>query len=992
MNCALPACHSSFSLLSGTASPEKLVETANGHGYRELLLADVNNLYGTYDFYHAARAYGIRPIVGTELETGAGRLVLVAQNYDGYRNLCRLITHYQLKEKPGIEEIARHGDNLICISNLTIDTGDLSDIFGQRFYIGIERDNPSKKYHRAIKRGFKPAAVPRISFLNKEDYQTHRLLRAIGGGYLLKNLPDEEAAGPEDYLHDPKWYRGFYRPFPRAVANTFDLKEQIDLKFPDRKNILPDIEITGDHFERLRDDTITGLRKRVKTPSGAYLSRLDYELTVIRRTGFVDYFLIVGDIVEFCRRRGIAAVGRGSAAGSLVSYSLGITEVDPIREGLYFERFLNEARSDCPDIDLDIDWRMRDKVLDYIYDKYGHDRVAMMATYTRFQPRLAVRETARALGFSPKDIGRLVKDLPRMGMNGLIEPEKIKPGSHTQRHIREKCAPVLKLSRRLAGLPRHLGIHSGGIVITPKPLTDYVPLERATKGIVVTQCDMYQGEKIGLVKIDILGQRGLAVIADCRRAVKKIKGETSRIPDKDPGTYRFLRSGKTIGVFQIESPGLRALLRDLQPEELNDITLALALIRPGASESGMKRIFLDRFHGKEETVYPHPCLEQTLAETFGVFIYQEQVILAAQAIAGFNMAASDQLRRAITKKRKEIHRDALKGRFLDGASTKGVTWETAHDIYMQLRQFASFGFCKAHAATYGYLAYQSAYYKTHYPEIFMTAVLRNGGGYYPSAVYVAEARRMGVSVQAPDVNRSERNDVFKEDRIFLGLERIRDLTGKTIERIEESRPFCDLFDFVAKVEISEREMENLIKSGFFDSLEPSRTEAFWKYRLWGRNRTVERKDLFGGSAACPRMKGMPELEPFSRYDVFRAERDILGLTASFHPLTLFKTYHEAQEALLAKDGNGTAVSGWRADIKRIKTRKGEYMVFMTLDGLSDTFEVVLFPDVYNRYAEVIRRYRYLAIEGHISEDENTLSVIADRVYPAQTGLDEAKYI
>lgn len=959
-----------------------------------MLLADRNNLYGAIDFYRAAGEFGLSPIIGAELQCETGLITLICNNHDGYKNLARLVTHCQLHGKPALEIIAEYDAGLSCVSTLGISSHSLKGIFGDRYYIGIGLRKPSKDYNASLKRGFKPIAFPQASFLHKEDFQTHRLLRAIEGGYLLKNLPERETALPGEYLHRPTWYRQFYRSFPHAIANGYEFKERIALEFPERKNILPEIGDPSENIRKLRSLAVAGLKERIEHPSGEHQARLEYELNVIRKTGFTAYFLIVGDIVEFCHRNGIAVVGRGSAAGSLVSYSLGITEIDPIRERLYFERFLNEARSDCPDIDLDIDWRKRDDVLAYVYDKYGSDRVAMIATYTRFQPRLAVRETAKALGYSPEDIGRFVKYLPRMGMNGPIEPDKIKPTSATGRHIRDKLEPVLRLSRRLAGLPRHLGIHSGGIVITPEPLTDYVPLEKATKGIVVTQCDMYQAEKIGLVKIDILGQRGLAVIADCREAVRKIKGERFKIPDKDPATYDLLRSGKTIGVFQIESPGLRALLRDLQPKELNDITLALALIRPGASESGMKKVFLDRFRGNTMTEYPHPSLEPILKETFGVFIYQEQVILAAQRIAGFNMAASDQLRRSITKKRKEKDREQLKRRFLSGAVKNGVPRKTAENIFVQLRQFASFGFCKAHAATYGFLACQSAYYKTHYPDIFMTAVLRNGGGYYPSAVYVAEARRIGIPVLPPDMNRSGEHDSLQQGRICLGLDRVRDLGAVTIESILQKRPFNDIFDFTGRIAISRREIENLIRAGFFDSLERSRAELLWKYRLWGKGQKPHSENLFAAASLTPKMKTMPELVQFSKYDIFRAEREILGLNASFHPLTLFDSYHPFDHAEIFRDRSPRplTVSGWRADIKRIKTRKGRYMVFMTLDSLDDTFEVVLFPDIYNQYNEIIRRYRYLEISGRVSEDDGAPAMVAETIRPAETGLLETKFV
>ncbi|MCP4705110.1 MAG: DNA polymerase III subunit alpha [candidate division Zixibacteria bacterium] len=994
MNYVLPAFRSSFSLLYGTASPEKIVQHANQYDYRAFLLADNNNLYGCYDTYYAALDLNIKPIIGVILTTKIGELTLICQNHQGFKNLSRLVTEYQLETPPSVETIKKYKDNIICLISKTEHANKLKSIFGDKFYIQIGDNNPAKTYRFAQKYKFKTAACPQISFLQKNDYKTHRLLCAIKEGDILENISDSKTADKEEFLKEQEWYNKFYDSFPKAIDGSREIIEQSLLKFPERKNILPNIQIDSNHLEQLKRDAISGLKKRVSDPSGFYFARLEYELSVIKKTGFIDYFLIVGDIVRYCRRQNIAAVGRGSAAGSLVSYSLGITEVDPIKENLYFERFLNEARSDCPDIDLDIDWRYRDDVLDYVYKKYGREHVAMMATYTHFRPRMAVRETAKAYGLSPDEINVLTKSLPRMVMGHQTNKFDTIISETAKEIGDEKCQIILQMAQKLNGLPRHLGIHSGGIVITPEPLTDYIPLEQATKGIVITQCDMYQAEKIGLVKIDILGQRGLAVIADCYKEVRKIKGANFAIPQNDKKTFKLLQSGKTIGVFQIESPGLRALLQDLAPKELNDITLALALIRPGASESGMKKIFLNRFHGKEITKYPHQKLSKILKETFGVFIYQEQVILAAQNIAGFNLPASDLLRRAITKKRKKREKKKLEKRFLDGARKNGVARNTAVNILKQLRQFAAFGFCKAHAATYGFLALQSAYFKTHYPDVFLTAVLRNGGGYYRAAVYVAEARRLGITVLPPDINHSEKRDLLHSHKIYLGLNRVRDINYEVLNQAEQNRPFSSLADFISRINISEHETEQLIRVGFFDSLETSRAKLFWMYRLSGHKGKRRKSDLFGNDVLAPKMKTLPSLRQFNRYDIFKAEKDILKLSASFHPLTLFSNYIniDLNNLFMQPDKSAISISGWRADIKRIKTKHNQWMVFLTFETLDDTFEVILFPDTYNRYAKIIRSYRYLRVEGILNREEGTPVIVANKISPAPTGLKEVKWI
>ncbi|MBN2226364.1 MAG: DNA polymerase III subunit alpha [candidate division Zixibacteria bacterium] len=994
MNCALPVCRSSFSLRYGTTPPEQLAQAAEDCGYPALILADRNNLYGCYDFYYAAKECGLQPIIGAIVTTHFGDITLLCENHDGFRNLSKLITHHQLHGTIQPDLLSHHAKDLLGTTSPATYHPALHDIFRSALFIPIGHDKPSQAYRFADKAGIKAVALPPVSFLRKEDYATHRLLRAIDGGHLITHIPPDQLASPDEYLRPPDWYNHLYAPYPDIIHNCRELHERCNLIFPNTKNILPYIAITGDHFERLRTIALSGLQNKLRTVTGPYQARLEYELSVIRRTGFVDYFLIVNDIITFCKKTGITAVGRGSAAGSLVSYSLGITRVDPIREGLYFERFLNEARSDCPDIDLDIDWRKRDDVLAYLYRTYGDEHIAMMASYIRFQPRLAVRETAKALGIAPEEINRFVKRLPWSSMEKLDGSIARLPAATRSQLDWQRFAPVMQGARAIAELPRHLGIHPGGVVITPRPLTDYIPLERAAKGIVVTQCDMYQAEKIGLVKIDILGQRGLAVIADCLAEMKKRHGDDFEIPDDDDATYRLLRTGKTIGVFQIESPGLRALLRVLKPRVLNDITLALALIRPGASDSGMKQIFLNRFHGCEQTVYPHPNLTDILRETHGVFIYQEQVILAGQCIAGFNLPASDLLRRSITKKRLAGENQKLTRRFLDGADRNGIDQTTAQGILSQLRQFASFGFCKAHAATYGHLAYQSAYFKTHQPDVFMAAVLHNDGGYYPSAVYVAEARRLGVTVMPPDCTLSERRDSLHGGRIYLGLSRVREITRRSLDQIESGRPFTSLADFLSRVDISEREVENLIRIGFFDSRDTSRPRLLWQYRLWGRAPKRRDDDLFGGRVLPPATEQLPPLRQFSRYDIFRAEKAILDMPASFHPLSLFNTHRPVDVAGLARPGadRTVTISGWLADRKRIKTRDGKSMVFLTFDTVDDTFEVILFPDTYDRFSETIRTYRYLAIDGRINFDDGTPALIAQCIRPAETGLPGAKHI
>ncbi|MFH1699862.1 MAG: DNA polymerase III subunit alpha [Candidatus Zixiibacteriota bacterium] len=998
MSYALPGCRSNFSLLWGTAPVEELITTGAKNNIEYLGLADNDNLYGAIDFYQDCLEAGINPLIGVRLTTRLGELHLIAKSHAGYQNLCRLVTARQLEGDVSEDTLAKQIDDLICLAPPKSNLKKLKDIFGIELFLSHPGD---VDYHidETLKRyDLKPVANPKISFLRPDDYSLHLMLRAIDTGSLVANLNGVPRDGADSFFPDASIMKRKFRNCPEAIANGIMISEMCRMRFPERSNILPEYnDGDGDKFEFLRKKTLEGLGHRKGKIRAQYLARLDFELEVIKRTGFTDYFLIVSGIADYCHRVGIPVVGRGSAGGSLAAYSLSITQVDPINEGLYFERFLNEARSDPPDIDLDIDWRRRDDVLEYIYDTFGHDRTAMIATYTRFRSRLAVREIAKARGIAPDEINRIVKDLPRFGMMGANSEIKIPS---------DEYLGIWEDAARLHEFPRHLGIHAGGIVITPKPLTDYVALERATKGLVVTQCDMYQAEKLGLVKIDILGNRGQAVIVDCFEEAKKERGDDFVIPDNDPKTERLLQSGKTIGVFQIESPGLRSLLRDIKPTVLNDLTLALSLIRPGASDSGMKKVFLDCHHGRQRPVYPDIRLKEILEETHGVFIYQEQVLLCAREIAGFNLPMADLLRRAMTKGRKGGKFKRLCNQFLDGAVKNGASRKKAIEIFKLLALFAGYGFCKAHAATYGYLGYQSAFLKAHYPARFMQAVLNNGGGYYAAAIYIAEARRLGVKIMPPDINMSERYEAVDRDVMYVGLGRIRDLGENTIEQILDKRPFASFDDFVESVRLSAGELENLIKIGTFDKIDTIRPCLLWRLRLRRGKRqpagaafSIKQTgddDIFSGQLIVPRAGYLPELPDFTPFEKFLCEREILGLSASEHPLKLFPAYDGKSffEVCENREANEkVSITAWLADVKRIKTReKKEWMVFLTFEDLHDTFEVVLFPESYKKYYEMARRFRYFYIEGKLNTDGGTTAIIAEKLSPAPTGLSEKTYL
>ncbi|MFQ6675002.1 MAG: DNA polymerase III subunit alpha [Fidelibacterota bacterium] len=657
--------------------------------------------------------------------------------------------------------------------------------------------------------------------------------------------------------------------------------------------------------------------KRYDPITTEVLKRLTYELDIIIERGYSDYFLIVWDIVRWARKRGIPVVGRGSAAGSLVSYLLGITPVDPIKHHLVFERFLNPERQEPPDIDIDLCWKRRDEVIDYVYERYGRDRVAMISTYNTYKLRGAVRDVARAMGVPETEINTLARRLPltfeeggntlqggrdtgKLGdcrgrpstSSGLPRNDKKENQPPVQRGPCDSQASldtiaeddgryteIFAMARRLLNRPRHMGIHAGGIVIAPDRITKYVPLQPSAKGPVVTQFDMHGVEKMGLVKIDLLGQRSLTVVAEMARTLKEkygIRFDPHHMPQMDEKTRKLIRSGETMGVFQIESPGMRGLLKKLKVDSFDMITAASSVIRPGPSDSGMRRHFILRHHGKEKVETPHPAMMEILKETYGVMLYQEDVIKIAEAISGWSLGKSDKLRRSMSGKRVEEpfmeHRD----RFIRDAVKRGINVDAAVEIWRQMEAFSGYAFCKAHSASYSVISVQCAWLKAHFPAEFLAAVMSNYGGFYHTSCYLEEARRMGIKILPPDVNLSEphftardvavgqtsqfvldnqdgcatggkgagqpgwfsyvrtRNMAPSPPWIRVGLLQVKYLTRATLTRILEKRrerPFESLEDFCLRVNPSYREAESLIRCGGFDSFDYTRPQHLWRFRL-----------------------------------------------------------------------------------------------------------------------------------------------------------------
>jgi len=1026
--------HSYYSLLDGAASPEELIIAAKGHGMKALALTDHNALYGAVEFYRLALEYNIKPIIGAELDVDGARLVLLVKNSAGYRNLCRAISrgHLQgghLKFVLGIETLAKHKEGLVILSaghqgtlNGLLQKRDLfgairyirrmKNIFKENFYIELQQFEAAdtlvnlRLRDLAAENNIPVVAGNDIWFLSSGEWGLRRTLQAIDDNCLQEKVT--RAGSSEQYFKSSVQMTALFKAFPGALDNTRRIADSCSFAFELDHPVFPSIKLPEKEtdFSWLWKKSFAGAGVRYKPLVPAVTTRLEYELNIIRQLGFAGYFLIVQDIVDFCRREHIPCVGRGSAADSLVAYCLQITQVDPLRHNLYFERFLNPERVDPPDIDLDICWKNRDRVIRYVYEKYGAGRTAMICTFNTLQNRSAIREVAKTYGLPEVEIVKITKHLPHRPLAQIEQTVNSIPELHDLRHNLPLYKEILQTAGRLSGFPRHLSIHPGGVIIAPDTLANYTPLEVAGKGIVIAQYDMHSIKSLGLVKMDLLGVRGLSVLTDCIRELSKDRGrqdgrsfsgrgvpdffsknsqelsplDLHSIPEDDPAVTAFIRSGHTLGCFQLESPAMRGLLKKMAIESVEDVIVAVALIRPGASGSGMKEVYIRRRAGLEQTEYLHPSLKPALEETYGVVIYQEQVLQIARHVAGLSYARGDSLRRAMSKSRDRKEFMSVHNDFIDGALGRGVDKQSAETLWQHLAQFTGYGFNKAHAATYGVIAYQSAFLKYYFPLEYMCAVLNNHGGFYGKAAYIEEARRMKIQLLPPDVNSSAAGFTCEGETVRCGLSPVFELTERTIKAILRERalqPFNGLYDFIRRTRAGQKETEHLIKAGAMQTLHPSAPQLLMQTQLFYKNK--------GKTAVAEFVAGGAQLPNWGTGQKIINEMEMLDFAVSDHPLALFEADVDFEDIVFSRDleahTNGVVrCLGWQVTARRVKTASERYMKFLTLEDRQGLFEVVLFPDVYERFGHLLRGHGPFIITGRVqSRLPGEANLIAGRV-------------
>ena len=945
-------------------TPSDLAQAARADGMSALGLTDHNLLTGVIEFAAACKAASIRPIIGLEINLNEGPVSLLATSLEGWSNLCRLSSAIALRDDPeapcSLSILASYPKDLVALSR---QPQRLRDVFQDRLYVSIRNPGEANSLSELAHTLSLPSVVTHpVYYLTPNQAILQRTFTAVRLNQTITTLPKEAAAPPDSYFISAQEIETRFKDYPEALASTLEIAERCKFDLPIGSSYMPTVPLPEgvSAAQHLRDKATQGAVKIYGEITPAIQQRLDHELEIISKMGFEPVFLIVEDVLRFARQTGVPYSSRGSAASSLVAHCLEITSPDPLRLNLYFERFLNPARTIPPDIDMDLCSRRRDSVIQHVFDTYGAGRVAMVGTINRYRPRSALSDVAKAHGLELSKVRELSNQLPHAfwaRFETSADGKSASPfGALRTAYPSQIYQTIFDEAEAILKLPRHLSMHPGGIIVAPGALTDLVPVMRSGgKGVVITQLDLDAVEALGLVKIDLLGIRGLTVLGDVAEFVYASQRDQftdplavlDSTPADDPATAQRIEKGETIGCFQIESPGMRATLREIHARSEDDIMAALALYRPGPLSGGLKDAFVRRFKGDEKVKHIHPALAPLLDETFGVILYQEQVLRIGHEIAGFDLAEADLLRRAMSHFDPGKRMQALKRKFMDQAQERNeVPSETAERIWEMMAAFAGYGFPKAHAAAYAKVAWRSAWCKSYFPAEFMAAVLANWGGYYSQRVYLSEARRMGLSVRPPHINYSMNNfsvkkvDDSQEHLLFMGLDQVKELTRQTIQRIIHLRPFTSLEDFLTRVDPRAQEARTLTEAGALSGL--GTIPSILK-RLQNGGWQQNQMSLFEWTD--------PGEEDWTLQQKVNAQVEILGISLDAHPLELVSEKIKGTGAIstldaIARIGRRVTVAGVRQTSHRSRTAKGESMLFLTLEDLHGTLDAILFPDVY----------------------------------------------
>jgi len=1063
--------HTQFSLLDGAIRLDELFKMAKNYRMPALAVTDHGSMFGAIEFYQQAEKSGIKPIIGCEVYVAPGsrfekssrgiseasfHLILLAKNLVGYRNLMKLVSAgyfegFYYRPRVDKELLQKNNEGLIALSACLkgeipffLASGDkgkawqaaeeLKAIFpDRRFYLEIQENKipEQRKVNAGLLEIARELSLPLVAtndchYLRREDAKAHEILLCIQTGKTLRDVDRMQFATEEFFFRSAQEMEELFSYCPESLQNTIEIAERCNLELKLNELQFPKFQVppgeTLDSF--LEKSAHKGLQERqtqmrMKEPQARSLSsdfyhqRLQKELGMIQKMGFAGYFLIVADFIRYAKERNIpVGPGRGSGAGSLVAYCLGITEIDPLANGLLFERFLNPERVSPPDIDIDFCIQGRDEVIQYVRSKYGADHVAQIITFGKMQARAVIRDVGRALDMPYGEVDRIAKMIPNTLNITLEEAFQQEPRLQELAKSNPDVQRLLGLAQALEGLPRHASTHAAGVVISSSPLVEAVPLYRGQQNEVVTQYAMKDVEKIGLIKFDFLGLKTLTMIADVIQRVNQPHPESldiQKIPLNDRLTYELLGSGDTSGVFQLEGSGMRDLVARLLPERFEDLVALLALYRPGPLKSGMVDDFIRRKHGKIPIVYEVPELEEILQETYGVIVYQEQVMKIASKLASFNLADADILRRAMGKKKAD-EMAMQKKNFLEGAQKNRIPPKKAEKLFDLMAKFAEYGFNKSHSAAYALIAYQTAYLKAHYPVEFMAALLSSEMGDADKILrHLSECREKKIEVLPPDVNESQQDFAVVGGKIRFGLAAVKNVGVAAIQSIlaarEEKGNFISLADFCLKVDlrkVNKRVIESLIKCGAFDSIRPQRAQLLagletamdWAQQL-ERQRSNSQMIMFGslqptGGNGAPLPPDVPEWPDGQR---LAFEKETLGFYLTGHPLTphaatlgrLATT--DSQRIREVPDGQEIIIGGVVNALKEINTKKGDRMAFVTLEDLQGVVEVIIFSELYKNSALLLKGEDPVFIKGRVDVGEESIKIIANEVFPFEQAVN-----
>ncbi len=1065
--------HTQYSLLDGTIRLDNLFKKAKEYQMTAVAMTDHGNIFGAIDFYQHAQKYGIKPIIGCELYVapksrfdknaqttgeGSNHLLVLVKDRQGYKNLMRLVTQAYLEGfyyRPRVDKelLSSHSEGLIGLSaclhgeiaSLLLKRNketaravahEYREMFGEgNFYLEImENGLPEQKIvnNGLIEIG-RELSIPLVAtndchYIDREDAEAHEVLLCIQTGKTMEDTDRMRFKTDQFYFRSPEAMSRLFKDIPESINNTAAIAEKCNLTFEFGRISLPNFEVNtseslDEYLARLAKNGLEKLLPvimQVKEDKGIreqYVKRLQEELEIIKSMGFAGYFLIVSDFVNYAKQRNIpVGPGRGSAAGSLVAYAIGITNIDPIRYGLFFERFLNPDRLSMPDIDIDFCQDGRDEIIRYVTNKYGSDKVAQIITFGKMQARAVIRDVGRALNISYGEVDSIAKLIPNILNISLDMAIQSEPRLQEEEKKNEKVRKLLSLSRALEGLNRHSSTHAAGVVISDVPLVERVPLCKSPKDEIVTQFSMMDLQAVGLTKFDFLGLKTLTVIKNTLKFIKEGRGEEidiDKIPLNDQNTFQLLMKGNADGVFQLESAGMKDILVNMKPDCIEEIMTLIALYRPGPMN--MVPEFISRKQGKTKIVYEIPELKEILKETYGVIVYQEQVMQIASAIGGYTMAEADILRKVMSKK-KPSEMEKERPKFLEGARRRNIPEKKARKIWQQMETFAEYGFNKSHSTAYAMISYQTAYLKANYPVEFMAALLTSEKDNRDKIIkYINSCKDMGINVLPPDINESQSDFSIAGTHIRFGLAAVKNVGIGAIDSIisvrEKEGKFASFDDFCNLVDlrkVNKRMIESLIKCGVFDSLAYRRSQLMKYYEgIVDAAQRRQKEKSSGQTSFFDQMESekfahlnimqeyaLSDIAEWDHKELLAHEKETLGFYITGHPLLRFveklDTLANVDTASIndKKDRDTVAFGGVVSNIREVTTKKKEIMAYITIEDLRGSVTVICFADLYSKAFGLVHSEEPVLIKGAIDAGEEGIKVIASEIIPLGNAVEQ----